>query len=202
MKAVLEILTGLGIAPSNPPHRDARLTIRNAPWMPLHIESIGSGPTGRQAWSVAHYGKLNGDIMRDPEICFEMRDGAMVPFSFRNDYAGIDIDVRDSAARSLTAGIADFARMWSENVYDQGFVKVALPVRSEHSRKRRNLMRWRLARLRRLDDALDSGTATWRQQERRKQLSAEVYRLPRCFRNYIIKSEENTHHDLPMPPHR
>ena len=53
MKAVLEILTGLGIDPSNPPHRDARLTIRNAPWMPLHIESIGSGPTGRQAWSVA-----------------------------------------------------------------------------------------------------------------------------------------------------
>ena len=199
MKAVLEILTGLGIDPSNPPHREARLSIRNAPWMPLHIEAIGSGPTGKQAWAVSHYGKLNDDLMRDPEICFEMRDGAMVPFSFRNDYAGVDIDVRDSAARSLTAGIADFARMWSENIYDQGFVKVALPVHGERSRKRRDLLRWRLARLRRLDAALSFGTATWRQQERRKQLSAEVYRLPEPWNRQLKKGKP---HDLPMPADR
>lgn len=182
MKAILEILTGLGIAPSNPQHRAARLTIRNAPWMPLHIEAIGSGPTGRQAWSVAHYGKLNGDLMRDPEVCFEVREGALVPFAFRNDYSGVAIDVRDSAARSLTAGIADFARMWSENIYDQGFVKVALPVRAEKSKKRRYLLRWQFARLRRLDTACSSADATWRQKERRKQLSEEVYRLPLCCR--------------------
>jgi hypothetical protein len=31
-----------------------------------------SGPGGLPAISVAHYGEQNGDLMRDPEMCFEL----------------------------------------------------------------------------------------------------------------------------------
>jgi hypothetical protein len=49
------------------------LKIKNAPYMALVIEATDeSGPSGLPAISVAHYGEQNGDLMRDPEICFEL----------------------------------------------------------------------------------------------------------------------------------
>ena len=35
------------------------------------------GPTGLPAVSVTHYGEQNGDLMRDPEMCFELRQDAL-----------------------------------------------------------------------------------------------------------------------------
>jgi hypothetical protein len=46
--------------------------------MALVIEATDeSGPCGLPALSIAHYGEQNGDLMRDPEMCFElgMTDG-------------------------------------------------------------------------------------------------------------------------------
>jgi hypothetical protein len=41
--------------------------------MALVIEATDeSGPSGLPAISVAHYGEQNGDLMRDPEMCFEL----------------------------------------------------------------------------------------------------------------------------------
>jgi hypothetical protein len=41
--------------------------------MALVIEAAPEpGPLGAQAISVAHYGEQNGDLMRDPEMCFEL----------------------------------------------------------------------------------------------------------------------------------
>jgi len=49
------------------------LKIENAPYMPLVVEGLDeSGPMGLPAISVAHYGEQNGDLMRDPEMCFEL----------------------------------------------------------------------------------------------------------------------------------
>ena len=51
-----------------------------------------SGPCGLPAISVCHYGEQNGDLMRDPEMCFELGLGGgahLNPFYWRNDYAGI-----------------------------------------------------------------------------------------------------------------
>ncbi len=48
------------------------LKIENAPYMVLVVEAIGTGPMGLPALSVAHYGEQNGDLMRDPEMCFEL----------------------------------------------------------------------------------------------------------------------------------
>ena len=49
------------------------LKIENAPYMTLVIEATPElGPLGLPAISVAHYGEQNGDLMRDPEMCFEL----------------------------------------------------------------------------------------------------------------------------------
>lgn len=70
------------------------LKIENPPYMELVIEATDeSGPCGLPSLSVAHYGEQNGDLMRDPEMCFELgfAGGAHLnPFYWRNDYAGIE----------------------------------------------------------------------------------------------------------------
>ena len=44
--------------------------------MALVIEATDeSGPCGLPAISVCHYGEQNGDLMRDPEMCFELGYG-------------------------------------------------------------------------------------------------------------------------------
>ena len=46
---------------------------RTRPIWRLVIEATDeSGPCGLPAISVAHYGEQNGDLMRDPEMCFEL----------------------------------------------------------------------------------------------------------------------------------
>jgi hypothetical protein len=69
------------------------LKIENPPYMALVIEAVPEpGPLGLPALSVAHYGEQNGDLMRDPEMCFELaeRGGtlALDAYYFRNDYMG------------------------------------------------------------------------------------------------------------------
>jgi hypothetical protein len=52
------------------------------------IERVGAGPRGGELVSVAHYGELNGDLMRDPEIVFEVIAGSWHPVSIQMDYTG------------------------------------------------------------------------------------------------------------------
>ncbi len=73
--------------------------------MPLVIEARRRpGPCGLPALSVAHYGEQNGDLMRDPEMCFELGfDGGIAdlnPFYYRNDSVGVEQWSRTSAART------------------------------------------------------------------------------------------------------
>jgi hypothetical protein len=63
--------------------------------MTLVIEDTRErGPNGLHAISVAHYGEQNGDLMRDPEMIFEAEESRkqmnLVPYYWRNDYAGIE----------------------------------------------------------------------------------------------------------------
>src|ERR1051326_5919230 len=71
------------------------LKIENPPWQDLVIEDIQQrGPSRFPAISVAHYGKQNGDLMRDPEMLFETQGFGqeinLKPYYFRNDYAGVE----------------------------------------------------------------------------------------------------------------
>ena len=68
MKTILEILKQAGGW-----HHGLSLKIENPPFMALVIEATDeSGPCGLPAISVAHYGEQNGDLMRDPEMCFDL----------------------------------------------------------------------------------------------------------------------------------
>jgi len=68
MKTVLELIKRAGGW-----HPGLYLKVSNEPFMALVIEAMDeSGPCGLPAVSVAHYGEQNGDLMRDPEMCFEL----------------------------------------------------------------------------------------------------------------------------------
>jgi len=111
------------------------IKIENPPYMALTIEGIGTGPRNLPAVSVTHYGKQNGDLMRDPEMCFEMeiQNGqtvALMPYYYRNDYMGIEeLSVREGQGREQAVLIhfkqiqqhGKFARSWDRNLKRQGF---------------------------------------------------------------------------------
>ena len=128
MKTILQILTMAGGW-----HHGLHLHIENPPYMALVIEATDeSGPCGLPAISVAHYGEQNGDLMRDPEMCFELgfAVGAhLTPFYFRNDYLGIEQFSRTIEGdnyvfdRDLYDQHEKFAGLWDKNLSRQGFIE-------------------------------------------------------------------------------
>ena len=112
-------------------HPGLSLTIENHPFMPLFIEAMDeSGPCGLPALSVAHSGEQNADLMRDPEMCFELglAGGAHLnPFYWRNDYVGVEqwsrfITGTDYAFHhALFQEHVSFAKVWDRNLRSQGF---------------------------------------------------------------------------------
>jgi hypothetical protein len=113
-------------------------------FMPLCIECIGVSPHGPKLVqvSVAHYYEQNGDLMRDPDMVFDVstsddrqmgwRSGQWRPVSFRQDRwpqvfrEAVFVEqgrvlVRPKLLRDLMV----FARTWNRNLGEQGFVKVA-----------------------------------------------------------------------------
>ena len=130
MKTILAILEKAGGW-----HHGLSLSIENPPFMALVIEATDeSGPCGLPVVSVAHYGEQNGDLMRDPEMCFELSNPlglgrSLVPFYWRNDYVGVEQYSRttegDSYAFSheLYDQHVKFAQHWDRNLRDQGFLE-------------------------------------------------------------------------------
>jgi hypothetical protein len=88
--------------------------------------------------SVAHYDEQNSDLMRDPEMLFEVADNDGVtelrPFYFRNDYVGVeqwsqycdesgDLVCLPQRTREMEA----FAKIWDRNLSSQGFLEAFRP---------------------------------------------------------------------------
>ena len=111
------------------------LKIENAPYMALVIEAIDeSGPGGLPAISVAHYGEQNGDLMSDPEMCFELSKPplcslALSAWYYRDDYMGVEqySRYRDGEHYVFLPGLyqqhEQFARQWDKNLRAQGFLE-------------------------------------------------------------------------------
>lgn len=59
-------------------------------YMPLVVENLGYTVHDGQVYSVTHYGELNGDLMRDPDVTFSVnrKAGTVDPLTFQNDYVG------------------------------------------------------------------------------------------------------------------
>jgi hypothetical protein len=107
------------------------LNIENSPYLALVIEATPEpGPLGLPGLSVAHYGKQNGDPMRDPEMCFELSKAARLdPYYWRNDYVAVE-QISRSIVRGHYVTLLDlhqqherFAAEWDRNLRLQGFVE-------------------------------------------------------------------------------
>ena len=128
MRTILQILKQAGGW-----HPGLYLKIENPPYMALVIEATDeSGPSGLPSISVAHYGEQNGDLMRDPEMCFELgfaEELQLDPFYFRNDHMGIEQWSRTIESDhyiylvSLHEQHERFATQWDNNLCQQGFAE-------------------------------------------------------------------------------
>lgn len=113
--------------------------IANEPYMALTVENIGLGPRGLPALSICHYGEQNGDLMRDPEMCFELEiEGDRLkethPYYFRNDYAGFEQNAIDEDTKIISARMVreqrEFSETWSQNLIEQGFLQAHQSTKS------------------------------------------------------------------------
>ncbi len=110
------------------------LKIENPPYMPLVVEATPElGPLNQPSISVAHYGKQNGDPMRDPEMCFELSKPLLhgldlSAYYYRNDYLGIEqySRYRDWDKYVFVPELYEqhqkLARLWDINLRAQGFI--------------------------------------------------------------------------------
>jgi hypothetical protein len=110
---------------------ETTVKIENPPYMSLTVENIGLGPRGLPALSICHYGELNGDLMRDPEMCFEMEieNGAVKefhPYYYRNDYVAFEQFAVDEENRRIDVKAIqsqrEMAQLWDSNLAAQGFL--------------------------------------------------------------------------------
>ena len=98
---------------------------------PLVVNDITCGGTRQIALS--HTTTQNGDLMRDPEIVFEIVEVGGVrfaePVSYRDDFSGLRQEVYDydkvgrrtHLRPQLKTELRCFARTWFRNLRDQGF---------------------------------------------------------------------------------
>lgn len=102
------------------------LRIENSPYMPLVIERNGD------EISIAHYGELNGDAIRDPELTFRWPD--WTPTSITQDPVGRYVEVfftdngQQMCRPKLLKELKSFAAMWARNIKEQGFAATNVKV--------------------------------------------------------------------------
>jgi hypothetical protein len=114
--------------------RDKPIKLESEGYMPLSIEFIGAGPRGLPLVSVMHFYEQNGDLMRDPDMEFEVDDeGGWHPVSYCQDSIGLmqeAVFVDDKTGRvmvrpKLVRDLRRFAATWSKNLDEQGFLEAA-----------------------------------------------------------------------------
>jgi hypothetical protein len=122
MKNVIEaILKRHGLLEAFNTSPDFHLKIDNSPWMPLVIERHGD------EISIAHYGELNGDLIRDPELTFSF-SADWTPTSITQDpvgrYAEVFpiVDGQQMVRPKLLRELKSFANLWARNLKEQGFI--------------------------------------------------------------------------------
>ena len=109
---------------------DGYLKLESDGYMPLVIEKLWySDCYGNPVYSIAHYGKQNGDLMRDPDITFSVSDTEkmIIPQTYQNDYIGVyqkvfkEINGKMMYSQSLLRSLDQFVWEWLKNIEMQGF---------------------------------------------------------------------------------
>jgi hypothetical protein len=98
---------------------ELHLELENPPYLPLVIERQGD------LVAVMHYFILNGDLMRDPELTFQLPEWTPTsitqhPVGLYREVYGLMNDRLVLNARLLHE-LEGFARLWANNLQAQGF---------------------------------------------------------------------------------
>jgi len=130
VQAIIDARGGLEALKENP------IYIDNPPYGPLGIEYIGTGPRGLPLISVMHWYEQNGDLMRDPDMVFEIFEWTdkptWSPISYQQDGLGIyqeamwqGDDGKVYTYPALLRQLRSFAATWDKNIKAQGFLEAA-----------------------------------------------------------------------------
>lgn len=108
-------------------------------FMPLTLEflhAVQIDAAERKLFSLAHTYVQNGDLMRDPEMCFIVMpdpngtDSLIYPQLYRQDNIGLYeecVHIKDGKVTGSIPlwqqGHCSFANMWLKNILVQGFLK-------------------------------------------------------------------------------
>jgi len=131
VQAIIDLFGGIAKLRDNP------IKIEVAGFMPLAIEHIGTGPREMPLVSVMHYYEQHGDIMRDPDMEFEIdEEGSWHPISYRQDSLNMmqesvfrDAETGEVKARpKLVRDLKRFMKLWDQNLHDQGFLDKAREI--------------------------------------------------------------------------
>ena len=98
-------------------------------FIPLVVEILYDGTL-----SLCHYGELNGDLMRDPEVIFVKNDkGNYYPIYFRNDYLGIEswyVEINGNDwklhDRKGQLDLSEFCDTWLLNIKEQQNLQIEI----------------------------------------------------------------------------
>jgi hypothetical protein len=127
-QAVLDILRQHNLDKAFNAATEFHLRIENGQYLPLVIERQGN------LISVAHYGELNGDAIRDPELTFAWP--TWEPLSITQDPVGryAEIHVADGERSTIQTALRRelrlFANLWARNLMAQGFGNPSVAVSS------------------------------------------------------------------------
>lgn len=128
VQRIIDLFGGLRVLRNNP------INLEVEGFMPLSIEFIGYGPRELPMVSIMHHFEQNGDLMRDPQIEYEIDgQGKWHPISYRQDSIGLmreavfvdDKTGRVMARPKLVRDLQRFSATWSKNLDEQGFVDAA-----------------------------------------------------------------------------
>lgn len=129
VQEIIDLLGGLQTLRENP----IKLEVHG--FMPLAIELIGTGPRGLPLVSVMHYYVQNHDVCRDPDMEFEIDEqGEWSPVSYRQigmmqEAVFIDSETGEVKVKPrLVRELKRFARQWSDNLAEQGFIDAARDI--------------------------------------------------------------------------
>jgi hypothetical protein len=109
--------------------KDHHIVIENAPYMRLVIQRIEDGPRGLPAVSISHNYVQEGDLMRDPEMVFEVSGDTWSPTMYQQDNMGLyqeAVFTRDGQVYirpALIKELKSFARVWDRNLRAQKFIE-------------------------------------------------------------------------------
>ena len=81
-------------------------------FMPLHVETWRK-KDGNLKVSLCHYGTQNGDMMRDPEVVFKVKDNKIIPLKYQNDYIGVTTRPQTIFQKNE---ILDLLNTWSDRI--------------------------------------------------------------------------------------